>query len=60
MQILCNFELRILNFEMRRWYLLGGLHREQNLQRSRWEDKFEVTPFCWTGLVNIVNCMHIH
>ena len=23
-------------------------------------DKYEVTPFCWTGLVNIVNCMHIH
>lgn len=21
---------------------------------------FEVTPFCWTGLVNIVNCMHVH
>ena len=20
----------------------------------------EVTPFCWTGLVNIVNCMHVH
>ena len=20
----------------------------------------EVTPFCWTGLVNIVNCMHVY
>ena len=19
----------------------------------------EVPPFCWTGLVNIVNCMHV-
>ena len=26
----------------------------------RYELLCEVTPFCWTGLVNIVNCMHVH
>ena len=28
--------------------------------RSSEKAMVEVTPFCWTGLVNIVNCMHVH